>query len=47
MTHEYDLTEQSDLDMLDEVDGAAGMSASKMRKAASEHDFMSFQTGIP
>jgi hypothetical protein len=30
-----------------DADGAAGMSASKMRKAASEHDFMSFQTGIP
>lgn len=30
-----------------DADGAAGMSASKMRKAASEHDFVSFQSGIP
>jgi len=30
-----------------DADGAAGMSASKMRKAATDSDFMSFQTGIP
>ena len=30
-----------------DADGAAGMSASKMRKAAAEADFVSFQTGIP
>ncbi len=30
-----------------DADGAAGMSASKMRKAATEHDFVSFQSGIP
>lgn len=30
-----------------DADGAAGMSASKMRAAASEADFVTFQKGIP